>query len=315
MNRNKIITIFGGSGFVGTNLVKKLVQENFIVQIIVQNIEKASHLKTISVSGFVRLIEWNFQDFAKFQAEIKNSFAVVYLIGLLYEQKKGDFAKFHYQIPAKISQICQEENIDRFIYLSALNVDKIAKSKYCNSKFCAEKEIIFQLKNKATILRPSIIFGSNDSFFNRFAHDLQKMPFIFLINNGKTQFKPIFVEDVNMVIVKIICNQVEQIEPQKQIYELSGSKTYSFKQLMKLTANYCNKKAIFINISFLTAKIIAFFLCIFNKKIITTDQVEIFKHDNVTNNQEFIHEFKIKPATLEEIVPAYLAKNFPSSQN
>jgi uncharacterized protein YbjT (DUF2867 family) len=304
-NNNKIISIFGGSGFVGSATAQELINNGYIVQIITRDKEASSNLQTMSNSGFLNIIEWDYSDFTKITEIIQNNYAVIYAIGLLYENKKGDFNKFHHQIPLKLARIADKNNVNKFIYISALGVDKINDVKYCNSKISGEKSILSTFE-ASTIIRPSIIFGHNDSFFNRFAKDLKRTPICPIINGGKTKFQPIFVGDIAKIISQII-NTTNKNHNGK-IYEVSGPKIYSFKELMNITANYLDRHIYFANLSFFQAKILAKIICLFTKKILTAEQVDILKYDNIANNQNFIKIFNINPIQLESIVPEYIKK-------
>jgi len=320
---NKLITIFGGTGFVGKNLINNLIKQGFTVQIISRNISKAKTLTTFAGPDFLKIAKWNYQlpkeynlkENYKTPEELKNediikkiikgSYAVVNLVGILYENKKGDFYKFHHNLAGYLARISQEVGVKKFIHLSALGIDIKNNSKYCDSKLKGESAVLSQFPD-ATILRPSIIFGQNDNFFNRFANDFRKAPIAPIINHGKTKFQPIFVEDLIKIITKSInCEDIKN-KINGKIFEISGPKIYDFKQLMTITAKYLNKKIYFININFRTAFLLAWLLEFFTKNILTYDQVKILKYDNIATNQDFVNIFNINLAMLENIVPSYI---------
>ncbi|MCE2687113.1 MAG: complex I NDUFA9 subunit family protein [Rickettsiales bacterium] len=320
---NKLITIFGGTGFVGKNLINNLIKQGFTVQIISRDISKAKSLTTFAGPDFLKIAKWNYQlpkeynlkENYKTPEELKNediikkiikgSYAVVNLVGILYENKKGDFYKFHHNLAGYLARISQEVGVKKFIHLSALGIDIKNNSKYCDSKLKGESAVLSQFPD-ATILRPSIIFGQNDNFFNRFANDFRKAPIAPIINHGKTKFQPIFVEDLIKIITKSInCEDIKN-KINGKIFEISGPKIYDFKQLMTITAKYLNKKIYFININFRTAFLLAWLLEFFTKNILTYDQVKILKYDNIATNQDFVNIFNINLAMLENIVPSYI---------
>lgn len=295
------IVIFGGSGFVGRNLIRKLLKKNFRVKIVTRDQEKSAFLKTFSGPDFLSLQEWNYQNFTKLDEILCDSFAVINLVGLLAEEKNGSFKKYHSELSGRISEKCQKLNVKYFVHLSALAIEKAVNSKYAQSKLAAEKLISQNFPN-ATILRPSIIFGEEDNFFNKFARMLKFSPFLPLINDGKTKFQPIYVEDLTDIICKSISNKFYQ----GKIYEIGGDKIYSFKSLMEFVGSYCDKEIHFNNLPFYQAKLLAFILEIFTKKILTKDQVELLKTDNILSENSFKKDFNIYPKSVEEIVPNYI---------
>lgn len=295
-------TLFGGSGFIGKNLIEKLLKNNFRVKIITRDQEKSACLKTFAGPDFLSIQQWDYQNYKELDQILHGSDVVINLVGILTEKNKEDFKKYHTDLAKIISEKCKKLNVEYVVHLSALGIDDSANSKYAQSKLAAEKSI---LKNfpKATVLRPSIIFGAGDNFFNKFAKTIKSLPFLPLINSGKTKFQPIYVEDVADIILKSISSEFHQ----GKIYEIGGDKTYSFKELMEFIGSYCNKENRFMNLTFKQAKLIAFFLEIFTKNILTRDQVELLKTDNVLSNDNFKKDFNIHPKPVEEIVPNYIS--------
>ena len=167
----KTAIIFGGSGFVGRNLVSKLLKHHFRVKVVTRDKEQASHLKTFAGPEFLSLQELNYHHFSKLDELLgdilKGGHVVINLVGLLAEEKRGDFAHYHSKFADILSKKCQTLGVEHFVHLSALKIEKATKSKYAKSKLKAENFILENFP-KATILRPSIIFGKEDNFFNKF---------------------------------------------------------------------------------------------------------------------------------------------------
>ncbi|NBV06091.1 MAG: complex I NDUFA9 subunit family protein [Proteobacteria bacterium] len=297
----KIAVIFGGSGFVGKSVIRKLLKQKFRIKVITRDKEKSAALKTFAAPDFLSLIEWNYQNYNKLDSFISGADLVVNLVGILAEEKNGDFIKIHTDLAKIIAEKCQEFNVKNLVHLSALGVEKPSKAKYAASKMEAEKQVLASFSN-VTILRPSIIFGANDNFFNKFAKMAKQKRILPLINNGMTKFQPIYVEDLGEIIAKI----PQTKKAIGKIYEIGGDKIYSFQSLMKLVENYCNCRVLFINLPFFAANILAFFLEFFTKKIITRDQVKMLKIDSVLSENNFKTDFAINPKSIEEIVPNYL---------
>jgi uncharacterized protein YbjT (DUF2867 family) len=304
----KIITIFGGSGFIGTELTKTLIESGFVVNIITRDPNRNSHLKTIAGPDYISIKHWCYQDLTKIDNLIEDSFAVIYLVGLLFEEKDGDFSRLQHQIPLAIAKAIKSKvSIKKTILLSALGVDKVAKSRYCQTKLLAEKEIKSILPN-ITIIRPSIVFGCGDNFLNRFASQIKTFPLFVLINHGRTKFQPIFVKDLVFLLKQILLNDEHSIRTTGRTYEVSGPKLYNFKDLVLIVAKALNIKVYFISIPFFLAKILAYFLEFFTKKILTCDQVEILKYNNIASEQNFINDFPFRTKKIEEVIEQYIKK-------
>lgn len=297
----KIAVIFGGAGFIGQSLIRKLLDQNFRVKIVTRDKEKSAFLKTYATPDFLHLVEWNYQNFDRLDSIISGADLVINLIGIIAEEKKNDFEKLHVLLPKNIAEKCQQFEVKNLIHLSALGIDKVPKSKYATSKLRGEKAVMDSFSN-ATILRPSIIFGAKDNFFNKFAKMAKNYKLLPLINHGKTKFQPIYVEDLVAIISKIPCTK----KAKNRIYEIGGDKIYSFKKLLELTASYCNRNVSFINLPFFVAQCLAIFLEGFSKEILTSNQVEMLKVDNVLSESDFKNDFSINPKSVEEIVPNYL---------
>ena len=297
----KTAVIFGGSGFVGNSVIRKLLDRGYRIKVITRDKEKSAFLKTFTSPDFLTLIEWNYQNYERLDAMIAGTDLVVNLVGLLAENKKDDFKKYHTELSKNIAHKAQELHVKNLVYLSALGVERASKSKYAASKREAEK-IIQESFIGATILRPSIIFGQRDMFFNKFAQMSKTFKILPLINHGATKFQPFYVEDLAEIIAKI----PEDKKFKNKIYELGCDKVYTFKHLLELVGSYCNREIKFVNLSFFAAKFLAGFLERFSKKILTCDQVELLKVDSVLTENNFKKDFGMNPKTIEEIVPNYL---------
>ncbi len=297
----KTVIIFGGSGFLGVNLIPKLLKKNFRVKIVTRDKEKSAFLKTFAGPDFLSLVHWNYEKYSDLEKIIKGGDVVINLVGILAENHKGDFKKYHTDLAGKIAEECKKQKVKHLVHISALATEKALNSKYGVSKVAGEKLVLANFPD-ATILRPSIIFGPQDNFFRKFARTARTLRILPLINNGETKFQPIYVEDVTEIICKIICGK----KTPARIYEIGGDKVYSFKRLMELVSSYVGKDVKFANLPFYQANLVAFFLEIVTKKILTRDQVELLKTDNVLSEDNFKKDFAINPKSVEEIVPNYI---------
>ena len=233
---------------------------------------------------------------------LKNCDYVVNLLGILYETRKQKFNQIHSQFPHLLGNLCNELGIKNLIHVSALGVKEKHSSKYMQTKLQGEKNIqsIFE---SAVILRPSLIFGPEDKFFNTFAAIARISPIIPLIGGGKTKFAPVYCADVGKAIAKVM----ELKNNKSKIYEIAGPEIYSFKELMTILLTEIKKRRFLFNIPFNIAKFQSYFLQMLPRPILTMDQVEILKYDNiVSGNYPTLKDFGIQGKTIQSILPEYI---------
>ena len=217
------------------------------------------------------------------------------------KQEKQKFNQIHAQFPNILSELCNELGVKQLVHVSALGVREDHASQYMQSKFRGEKNIQDTFK-PSVILRPSVIFGPEDKFFNTFAFLAQFSPALPLIGGGKTQFEPIYVGDVAKAIVK----SLELNNSTPKIYELGGE-NYSFKELMQILLSEIKKKRFLIPIPFAIAKFQAYFLQMMPNPLLTSDQVEMLKYDNIVSGKyPTIKNLGIKYTTIQSILPKYI---------
>ena len=227
---------------------------------------------------------------------------VINLVGILYENKKQKFENIHAKFPDLLSKLCNELKIEKFVHISALGINETVSSQYMQSKLKGEKNILNNF-NYSVILRPSIVFGPEDQFFNKFASLAEFLPALPLIGGGQTKFQPIYVLDLCKAIVAVL----DKEEVKENIYELGGSQIFTFKELMEILLKQIKKKRFLVPVSFSFAKFQAKILQLLPKPLITTDQVEMLKYDNVvTNNYPTLKDLKINPKTIDSILPSYI---------
>ncbi len=302
-NRKKTITIFGGTGFLGRHIVKKLADYGFIVKIATRIPESAYKLKPYGEVGQIVAVKCNYSDPHSIRSVIKGSDFVINSIGILFEKKRNSFTKIHIDLAAMIAKACSDENVKKFIHISSLGCDT-SNSKYAKSKFEGEKAVLSNYPN-ATILRPSIIFGKEDNFFNMFAELIRFTPILPLIGGGKTKFQPIYVEDIAEVTIKIINSDNKRYSG--KIYQIGGNDIVTFKEIYEKIFKYTNRRRKLIYVPFGIAKIIAWFLSIFPKPILTPDQVESLKNDNIVTDKTLnITAYNVKPKSMDIVLPQYL---------
>jgi NADH dehydrogenase len=303
--KNKIITIFGGSGFVGSYIVKELAKTGAYIKIVSRNPEKAAFLKTAGEVGQIYLQSADVNDPDSLTKAIKNSDIVINLVGILFEKGRNTFKAINKCAAVNIARISKEQHVKHLIHFSALNVNRAYESKYAHYKYKAEKEVQKEFP-KVVIVRSSLIFGSGDNFFNLFARMASTFHVLPLIYQGHTKFQPVYVGDIAKAVTRIIDN-IDNYEG--KVFELAGNDIYSYKEMMKLLLRVINQKALMISIPTYIAYIIAFFMEFLPHPLLTRDQIKLLKYHNVIHKEEkllYLSTLNIRPKTIEQIVPIYL---------
>ncbi len=301
-NNQKIIAIFGAGGFLGKHLMRQLTKLDYRVKVATRNPYVKGYLKPLGSPGQIELFKTNIFDQKDVEQVLKNCDLAINLVGILYETRKQKFDQIHSQFPYLLSKLCNELRIKNLIHLSALGVKEKHNSKYMQSKLQGEKNIQENFK-PSVILRPSVVFGPEDKFFNTFASLAQFSPALPLVGGGKTKFAPIYVGDVAKAIVKAL--ELNNSEP--KIYELGGPENYSFKELMEILLREIKKKRFLIPIPFSFAKFQSYFLQMMPNPLLTSDQVELLKYNNiVSGNHPTLKDLGISGTQIQSILPKYI---------
>ena len=301
-NPEKVACIFGASGFIGRHLIRQLTRKDFRIVAATRSPYLHGYLKPLGNPGQIDLEKVNLFDEERLRILVKSSDVVINLVGILHETKKQKFEDIHAKFPDLLSKLCSELNIKKLVHISALGINETVSSQYMQSKLKGEKNIINNF-NRSVILRPSVIFGPEDKFFNQFASLAEFFPILPLIGKGLTCFQPIYVDDV----AKSIAAVLEKEEVNNNIYELGGPQTFTFKELMEILLKQIKKKRFLVSIPFSFAKFPAKILQLLPKPLLTVDQVEMLKYDNiVTNKYPTLKDLKVSPKTIESILPKYI---------
>ena len=273
--------IFGGSGQIGRNLIRKLTKNNFRVTVVTRNIHQKSYIiKTQANAGYIDIIEASIFDEKKIRELFKKNDICINLIGILYEKKKGNtFKNIHTIFPSLLAKLCKEYGLRHFIHISALGINEAKESNYARSKLEGENGI---LKNfpLATILRPSVVYSVDDNFTTNFMTLLNRLPIFPLYYKGKTKFAPIHCSDLTDTIHYIIENNIYS-----KIIECVGNEVITFKEILERLLNHIDKKRILIPLPLSIAKISARFLEIMPNPLITRDQLRLLKYDNIPSGR------------------------------
>ena len=301
-NNQKIIAIFGAGGFLGKHLMRQLTKLDYRVKVATRNPYLKGYLKPLGNPGQIELFKTNIFNPENVKQVLKNCDLVINLVGILYETKKQKFNQIHSQFPYLLSNLCNELKIKNLIHISALGVRERHISQYMQSKLQGEKNIQNIFK-PSVILRPSVVFGPEDKFFNTFASLAQFSPVLPLLGGGKTKFAPIYVGDIAKAIVKAL--ELNNSEP--QIYELGGPENYSFKELMEILLSEIKKKRFLMPIPFGIAKFQSYFLQMMPNPLLTPDQVEILKYNNiVSGDYPTLKDLGISGTAIQSILPKYI---------
>jgi NADH dehydrogenase len=299
-----VVTVFGGSGFVGRHLVQALARRGITVRVATRDLETALVTKTAGVVGQIvpmRCTPWDAASVAGLVAGVD---AVINLTGILYEKGKNTFQRTHVKVAETIARACNQAAVKHLIHMSALGADANSESKYACSKAEGETTVRSAFPD-AVILRPSIIFGPEDNFFNRFARMAVWVPALPLIGGGATKFQPVYVEDVAQAMMIVLENPVTR----GQTYELAGPAVYTFRQLLEFMLAQTGQKRWLVELPFNIAAILGNILSIMPDPMLTADQVILLKRDNIimSRNVPTLQSLGITPTAVEAIVPSYLS--------
>ena len=279
--KEKNCLIFGGSGQIGRNLIRKLTKNNYRVTVVTRNIHQKSYLiKTQANAGYIDIVEANIFNENKIRKLFEKSNICINLIGILYENRKGNtFRNIHSLFPSILAKLCKEYNLENFVHISALGINDAEDSNYAKSKLEGEKNI---LKNfpSTTILRPSLVYSVDDNFTTNFMTLLSRLPIFPLYYSGKTKFVPIHCSDLTDIVYHAIEKNIDS-----NIIECVGPETLTFKEIIEKLLSLIEKKRILIPLPFFLANISAGFFQLFPKPLLTQDQLKLLKYDNIPSGK------------------------------
>ena len=306
---NPLITVFGGTGFLGRHTVRALARAGFRVRVAVRYPNAGFFLPPMGNVGQIALVKCNVREADQVAAVVQGSHAVVNLTGILYQRGEQSFEAVHVEAAEAIAKAAHDVGVAALVHVSSLGADKDAESGYAASKGEGEQRVRAAFPD-ATILRPSLVFGPEDKFFNRFASLARILPFLPLIGGGHTKFQPVFVGDVASAIVRAIDDPAARA----RTFELGGPTVYSFKELMQLILRETCRTRFLVPVPYFLASIKAFFLQFLPNPLLTPDQVTLLRSDNVVTSENNLASLGIVPTSVEAEVPAYLWRFRPKGQ-
>ena len=273
--------IFGGSGQIGRNLIRKLTSNNYKVTVVTRNIHQKSYIiKTQANAGYIDIVESNIFEENKIRGLFKKADICINLVGILFEKKRGNtFKNIHTVFPSLLARLSKEYNLKHLIHLSALGISEAKNSDYAISKLAGENEILnnFPL---ATILRPSVVYSVDDNFTTNFMTLLNRLPFFPLYYNGNTKFAPIHCSDLTDTIFHIISKNIYS-----KIIECVGPEVITFKEILQRLLKLINKKRFLIPLPLFAANMSARLFEIMPRPILTRDQLRLLKYDNILSGK------------------------------
>ncbi|MCK4867399.1 MAG: complex I NDUFA9 subunit family protein [Alphaproteobacteria bacterium] len=315
--RGKLVTVFGGTGFVGRHLVQRLATGGARVRVAVRHPKDAAPMQPMGDVGQIAAVRASVTHEGSVKAAVAGADAVVNLVGILYESGRMTFDAAHRQGAGNVARAAKEAGVGRLVHMSALGADPESRSKYATSKAAGE-EAVRAAFPQAAIVRPSVVFGPEDGFFNLFAWMASLSPVlpvfgcprpsfhdgrIDIYGDGGVKFQPVHVGDVAAAIVKCI----EDPACAGKTFELGGPAVYSFKEIMEMICRETGRKRLLMPVPYVMATMKAVFLQLLPKPLLTTDQVELLKHDNVVSGDlPTLTDLGIEPTGAEGIIPTYL---------
>ena len=311
----RLVTVFGGSGFIGRHLVQRLAATGVVIRIAIRYREDAHFLKTMGDVGQITTLETDITDLAEVKRAVEGADWVVNLVGIFHPRGRHTFESLHARAPGFIAAAAKEAEVSRFVHVSAMGADGAAKSAYARTKAQGEQEVLSAFSG-ATIVRPSVVYGPEDNFFNLFARMAILSPFLPVIDKdawslggkglfggGGPKFQPVYVGDVASAIVAALAGEGHG----GKTYELGGPHVYTMRQIMEMTLAEIRRERWLLPMTFGIARVQAALMSLWPKPLLTRDQVLMMMRDNVVSGDyPGFADLRVEPTTAETILPTYL---------
>lgn len=309
----RLAVVFGGSGFIGRNVVRELARRGWRVRAAVRRPHHAQFLRPMGAVGQVQLFQANVRHAPSVARAVEGADAVINLVGILHQEGAQSFARVQAQGAASIARAAAAAGVRSFVHLSAIGADAESDSIYARTKGEAER-VVREAMSQATIMRPSVVFGPEDQFFNKFASLLAMappfLPLPLLFGGGETRFQPVYVDDV----ADAVCAALEKPDAAGRTYELGGPRIYTFKELLEFVERETGHDRMLLHVPFPLAPAIglageALGALPFFAPPVTRDQIRLMKHDNiVAEGAPGLSDLGVRATTVEAVVPAYLVR-------
>ena len=308
LEQDSLITVFGGTGFLGRHIVRSLAKRGWRLRIATRRPNEAGHLKTNGSPGQIELVHANIRDDASVAAAMQGADAVVNAVGILFESGKQKFAAVQADGAARVAEAAAQTGIEHMVHVSAIGADAASASLYAQSKAAGEQAVLAAMPG-AHILRPSIVVGPEDDFFNRFGAMAMLAPALPLIGGGETRYQPVVVFDVAAAVAACFDGAAGGT------YELGGPDVLSFKQLMRMLLDEISRNRLLVPLPFAAARLIATVAQFMPRPLLTPDQVILLKSDNiVASDARGLSDLGISAQPIAAILPDYLSRYRPAGK-
>lgn len=304
-----LVTVFGASGFLGRHTVRSLARHGYRIRAVTRKPHLAHNLPPMGHVGQIQLFKADVHDADAVEAALAGAHLAVNLVGTLNSGGNQSFEALHVTAPRFIASAARTAGVRALVHMSALGADQDSNSSYAKSKALGERHIL-ELST-ATVLRPSVVFGAEDRFLNRFAGLARSLPALPLIGGGHTRFQPVFVGDVAAAVLAAL----ERPSARQRIFELGGPTTYTFRELMEFILKETDRRRLLVSVPFPLAFVQSFILQFLPRSLLTVDQVRLLRHDNVVGENSLkLSDLGIEPTSLEAEAPSYLWRFRPKGQ-
>jgi NADH dehydrogenase len=312
-NYDTLVTVFGGSGFVGRHVVRALAKQHYRIRVAVRRPELAGFLQPLGRVGQIHAVQANLRHAGSIVAAVRDAEVVVNLVGILAEGGRQRFETIH-KVGAEAVALAAAQHGARLVHMSSLGASEQSTSVYARSKAAGESAVLAAMPG-ATIFRPSVVFGPEDNFFNKFAALARMLPALPLIGGGRTKFQPVFAGDVAAAFAAAVAGETRP----GSIYELGGPETFTMREIMAYVLKTIERRRLLVPLPFGLAKIEAMVLQFLPGALLTPDQVELLRTDNIvsetaTGERRTFAGLGITPVSPQAIVPSYLWRFRPTGQ-
>ena len=313
---SKLATVYGGSGFLGRYITQRLAHDGWRVRVAVRRPNEALFVQTYGAVGQVEPVQCNIRDDASVRAAMQSADAVVNCVGILEEHGRNSFEAVHHHGAERVARLAREEGVAQLVHVSAIGADAAAESDYARTKGLGEAAVRDQFP-PAVILRPSVMFGPEDNFFNRFARMATRTPVLFLVG-AETLMQPVYVDNVAAAAIEAVDGKARH-----DLYELGGPEARTLRELVRIMLKVIERRRLVVNLPFWVGGIIGGILDVtqaatfglFKNTILTRDQVRGLRHDNVVSEgMPGLADLGVDPVALESVLPDYLWVYRPSGQ-